>query len=128
MLRRKRSDTAQKSDYGNEQIEHLLTKDNEEILVGKRRELDVEIKLEDYEDKGGEEYVKDYYGSEEEEEEEDGDEAHKKEDQELKEELEEWGEDHNRLDEERSKTKETNPVETPDRVGKMERPFNVWQW
>ena len=132
MLRRKRSDTAQKSDSENEQVERLLTKDNEEILVGKRRELDVENKLEDYEDKEGENYAEDDYGSEESEEEEGGDEAdeeaREKENRELKEELEEWGEDHNRLGEETSKTKETNPVEVPDRVGKMERPFNVWQW
>lgn len=132
MLRRKRSDTARKSDSENEQVERLLTEDTEEILVGKRRELDVENKLEDYEDRGGEEYAEDDYGSEEFEEEQDGDgadeEAREIEDRELKEELEEWGEDHNRLGEERSKTKEMNSVEAPDRVGKMERPFNVWQW
>lgn len=132
MLRRKRSDTAPKSDSENEQVERLLTDDNEEILVGKRRELDVENRLEDYEDRGDEEYTEDDYGSEEEEEEVNGgeadEEAYEKEDRELKEGLEEWGEDHNCLGEERSKTKETNPAETPDRVRKMERPFNVWQW
>lgn len=131
MLRRKRSDTARKSDSENEQ-ERLLTEDNEEILVGKRRELDVENKLEDYEDKGREEYAEDDYGSEEFDEEQEGDEANEEireiEDRGLKEELEEWGEDHNRLGEERSNTKETNSLEAPDRVGKMERPFNVWQW
>lgn len=132
ILRRKRSDTARKSDSENEQVECLLTEDNEEILVGRRRELDVENKLEDYEDKGGEEYAEDDYGSEEFEEEQDGDGADEEtreiEDRELKEELEEWGEAHNRLGEERGKTKETNSVEAPDRVGKMERHFNVWQW
>lgn len=132
MLRRKRSNTARKSDSENEQVERLLTEDNEEILVGKRRELDVENKLEDYEDKGEEDYAVDDYGSEDSEEEQDDDEAeeeaHEIEDRELKEELEEWGEDHNRLGEERSKTEKTNSVETPDRVKKMERPFNVWQW
>lgn len=135
MLRRKRSDTARKSDSENEQAERLLTEDSEEILVGKRRELDVENKLEDYEDKGGEdEYAEDDYGSEDfAEEEQDGDEADEEareiEDLELKEELEEWGEDHNRLGEEWSKTKGTNSVEALDhRVGKIERPFNVWQW
>lgn len=132
MLRRKRSGTTQKNDSENEQVERLLTEDIEEILVGKRRELDVEHKLEDYEGRGGEEYAEDDYGSEEEEEEEDGEEAdeeaHEQEDRELKEELEEWGEDHNRLGEKKIQTKETNPVEAPDRVGKMERPFNVWQW
>lgn len=139
MLRRKRSNTARKSDCENEQAERLLNEDSEEILVGKRRELDLEYKLEDYEeDKGGGENAEDEYGSEEfEEEQDDGDEADKEareiEDLELKEELEEWGEDHNRLGEEmRSKTKKgkTNSVEAPPdhRVVKMERPFNVWRW
>lgn len=133
MLRRKRSDTARKSDSENEHAERLLTEDSEEILVGKRRELDVENKLEDFEDKGGEEYAEDDYGSEDFAEEQDGDEADEQtreiEDLEMKDELEEWGEDHNRLGEEWSMTKGTNSVEALDhRVKKMERPFNVWQW
>lgn len=132
MLRRKGSDRAQNRDYGNDQVERLLTDDNEEILVGRRRELEIENNLEKYEDKREEEYAEDEYGSDEYEEDEDGDEAYEeangKEDQELREELEEWGENHNRLGEEKSETNETNPVEVVGRIGRMERPFNVWQW
>lgn len=131
MLRRKGSNRAQNSDSENDQGERLLTDDNEEILVGRRRELEVENSLE-YEDKREEEYAEDEYGSDEYEEDEDGDgayeEANDKEDQELRDELEEWGENHSRLGEEKSETKATNPVEGVDRVGRMERPFNVWQW
>lgn len=132
MLRRKGSDRAQNRDYENDQVERLLTDDNEEMLVGRRRELEVENNLEKYEDKGEEEYAEDEYGSDEYEEDEDGDEAYEEangqENQELREELKEWGENHNRLGEEKSETNETNTVEVVDRIGRMEKPFNVWQW
>lgn len=131
MLRRKGSDTARNSDSENDQVESLLTDDNEEILVGRRRELEVENNLE-YEDRGVEEYAEDECGSDEYEKEEDGDgayeEANEKEDQELRDELEEWGENHDRLGEEKNETKATNPIWSVDRVRRMERPFNVWQW
>lgn len=132
MLRRKSSDRPQNSDSGNGQFERLLTDDNEEILVGKRRELEVGNKLEDYEDKGEEEYAEDEYGCDEykmDEQEDEADEAaNEEEDQELREELEEWGENHNRLSGEKNETNENNPIEAADRVGTMERSFNVWQW
>lgn len=132
ILRRKGSDRPQNTDSENEQDGRLLADDNEEILVGKLRELEVENKLEDYEDKGEEGCAEDEYGTDEYEEDEDGDEAdaeaNNKEDEELREELEEWGENHNRLGEEHGEPKEDNLVEAVDRLGRMERPFNVWQW
>lgn len=127
ILRRKGSNIAQNSGSRNEDVERLLTAENEEIIVGKRRELKVVNKLENYEIKGGEEYAEDESGSHECEDEAD-EEANDKDDQELREELEVWGEDQSRLNEEKSETKENNPVEAVDRVGMMERPFNVWQW